>query len=160
MKNLAMIAAVGKNRELGYHGDLVWHLKDDMKFFRATTLHSTVVMGGKTWASLPNGALKDRENLVLSRSLINAPGAKVFQNKADLDAYLQQVNGPIFVIGGASLYETYLPEVEQLYLTEIDDERTADIYFPEFDLADFQATVLKTGEEDGIKYRMVRYDRN
>lgn len=160
MKNLAMIAAIGKNRELGHHGDLVWRLKDDMKFFRATTLHSTVVMGGKTWASLPNGALKDRENLVLSRSLIDAPGAKVFQSKADLDAYLRKIDGPIFVIGGASLYETYLPEAESLYLTEIDDERPADIYFPKFNTAEFHFTILKTGEENGIKYQMVRYDRS
>ncbi len=159
MKNLYMIAAIGKNRELGVQGDLVWRLKNDMKFFRETTLGSIVVMGGRTWESLPNGALKDRENLVLSRSLEAADGAKVFKSKDELDAYLSKADKPIFVIGGASLYGAYLPEAERLYLTEIDDSEAADVYFPEFQKSDYERKVLRSGEEDGVKYQMVEYTR-
>lgn len=159
MDNLCMIAAIGKNCELGYQGDLVWHLKDDMKFFRDTTLGHTVVMGGRTWESMPNGALKDRENLILSRTLTEAKDAKIFSNQADLDKYLAQLNDQAFIIGGASLYATYLPVAKRLYLTEIDDTRPADVYFPEFNPADFERTVLKSGEESGIKYQMVLYER-
>lgn len=159
MDNLYMIAAIGKNRELGHQGDLVWHLKDDMKFFRDTTLGHTVVMGGRTWESLPNGALKDRKNLILSRTLTEAQDAKIFSNQTDLDKYLAQLNNQAFIIGGASLYATYLPIAKRLYLTEIDDARPADVYFPEFNPADFERTVLKSGKENGIKYQMVLYER-
>lgn len=159
MDNLCLIAAIGKNRELGYKGDLVWHLKDDLKFFRETTLGHTVVMGGRTWESLPNGALKDRENLILSRTLTEAKDAKIFSNQSSLDQYLAQLDDTIFIIGGASLYGTYLPIARSLYLTEIEDSRPADVYFPEFDPADFSRTVLNTGEEKGIKYQMVVYER-
>lgn len=159
MKNLYMIAAVGKNRELGYQGDLVWHLKQDMQFFRDTTRGATVVMGGKTWQSLPGGALKGRRNLVLSRSLQQAAGAQVFHSSDELNQYLETLDGPIFVIGGASLYQAYLPLAERIYLTEIDDVRPADVYFPEFSATDFQRQVLQAGAEDGIKYQMVMYER-
>lgn len=154
-----MIAAVGKNLELGYHGDLVWQLHDDMKFFRDTTLGHTVVMGGRTWASLPHGALKERQNLVLSRTLSAAEGAQVFADRAALDQYLATCDDQIFIIGGASLYSTYLPVAERLYLTEIDDQRPADVYFPQFNHADFKRTILKSGSENGIKYQMVLYER-
>lgn len=158
MKNLAMIACVSRDGGLGKDNDLLWRFPEDQKFFRQTTTGSTVVMGSKTFASIGR-ALPGRENIVLSRHTVAQDGVKTFSDKAELDQYLFALAGQKFVIGGASLYEVYLPEAETIYLTEVDAEKPADVFFPDFDHALYDAEVLQTGEVDGIKYRMIKYSK-
>lgn len=158
MKNLAMIACVSSDGGLGKDNDLLWRFPEDQKFFRQTTTGSAVVMGSKTFASIGR-ALPGRENIVLSRHVVADDSVKTFSDKSQLDQYLSSMAGQKFIIGGASLYEAYLPEAETIYLTEVDATKPADVFFPTFDRTLYDAEVLQTGETDGVKYRMIKYSK-
>lgn len=158
MKNLAMIACISRDGGLGKDNGLLWRFPEDQKFFRQTTTSAAIVMGGKTFASIGR-ALPGRENIVLSRSLPAQEGIKVFGDKAELDQYLEGLAGQKFIIGGASLYEAYLPEAETIFLTEVEAEKPADAFFPSFDRSAYEAEVLQSGETDGVKYRMLKYTK-
>jgi len=158
MKDLCMIACVSRDGGLGKDGELLWHIPEDMRFFRQTTQGSAVAMGRKTFASIGR-ALPGRTNLVLSRHPVGASGVTWCNSTEALKAQLAELPGKKFIIGGASLYEMFLPEAEAIYLTEIDGVKPADTYFPEFDKSEFTRTVVQAGASDGIKYEMARYDR-
>lgn len=158
MKNLAMIACVSRDGGLGKGNDLLWRFPEDQKFFRDTTMGAVVVMGSNTFDSIGR-VLPGRENIVLSRYEIDAKEAKVFHDKSKMDEYLASIEGDKFIIGGASLYDLYLPEAEKIYLTEVDAEKPADVFFPKFDRNSYNAKILQAGETQGIKYRMVKYSR-
>ena len=152
----SIIAAIGNNNELGHNGKLVFHLKDDMKFFRKTTNGHPVVMGRKTWDSLP-GKLKNRTNIVISRHDFNGPD-QVIHNLDDFIKNHKDTTEEIFIIGGASIYEAFLPYAKTLYLTEIDASATADIFFPSFDKSKYTTTLIKKGTENGLNYSIIKYN--
>lgn len=158
MKNLSMIACISKDGGLGKAGDLLWRFTEDQKFFRETTMGGTILMGSKTFHSIGR-ALPGRENIVLSRGEIIGDGIKVFHDRALLDAYLDSLVGHKFIIGGASLYQMYLPAAETIYLTEVNANRPADVFFPEFDRAKYRADILQTGSTDGTTYRIIKYTK-
>lgn len=158
IKNLALIACVSQDGGLGKDNQLLWVFPADQRFFRQTTMGHPVVMGGNTFASIGR-ALPGRENIVLSRGEVKTDGVKWFNDKSQLDAYLADLAGEKFIIGGASLYQLYLPEAEVLYLTEIASQKPADVYFPKFERQNYNAEVLQQGEIDGVKYRMIKYTR-
>ena len=153
----SIIAAVGKNRELGKKGDLIFHIKEDMKFFKETTSGHTVVMGTKTWQSLPK-KLPNRRNIVVSSAPIEGPDECI----ANLEEYItNNENTPeeIFVIGGGSIYAQFIDHAKRIYLTEIDGEdNEADVFFPEFDKTKYQRTVLQTGTSGDLSYAMCKYE--
>ena len=159
MKGLNMIACISRDRGLGYHGELLWNLPEDMQFFKQTTIEHPVVMGSKTFQSIGR-PLPRRENIVLTRGEIDAD-VKVFHNKKELDEYLETLEGEKFIIGGASLYEIYLDEAEVLYLTEVDGEKPADAFFPEFDKSGYNREVLKTcvNDLDQTGFNIVKYTK-
>lgn len=152
----SLIAAVGKNLELGKNGKLIFHIKEDMKYFKNTTQGHKVVMGRKTWDSLP-GKLSGRENIVISRHEV-AGADKVVH---DLSKYIDEnkdTDEEIFVIGGGQVYVEFLPYAKYLYLTEVDAvESKADAYFPEFDKSKYNREMVKEGKDDGLIYTFVRY---
>lgn len=160
---LALIASVGRHREIGRGNDLLWREKADLAHLRATTLGHAVVMGRKTWDSLPAKfrPLPGRRNVVVSRNAaFEAPGAEVVTS---LDAALSLLAGSekVFVIGGAQLYALALPRADELVLTEIDtDFPDADAFFPEWDRAAFDAGRRQeaTGA-DGTPFSIVTYQR-
>lgn len=158
--SFSLIAAVGKNRELGKNGELCFHIKSDMHFFRQTTLNHKVVMGRKTWESLP-APLKDRKNFVLSRSKLFLPSE--VEQIPDLESFIKAYKDSaeeIFIIGGASIYSAFLPFADKLYLTEIfASDSFADTFFPKFNRADFTQTVLLSGEENGLAFNIIKYTR-
>lgn len=158
MKNLAMIACVSSDLGLGNDNQLLWNLPEDMDFFKTTTMGHPVIMGGNTYQSIGR-ALPGRENLVLSRSEVKGKDIEWFSDKKVLDDYLATLPGEKFIIGGASIYKLYLDEVEKIYLTEVDGKKPADVFFPDFNKADFQKSVIKTGEHNGISYQIVLYTR-
>lgn len=158
IKNLYMIACVSRDLGLGKDNDLLWRFKDDMQFFRQTTLSSAAIMGAKTFQSLGR-PLPKRTNVVLSRHPGKDTGVIWCRNKEELDQLIRETSGNKFVIGGASLYTMYLSEAEKIYLTEVDTIKPADVYFPKFNHSEFDRKVLKTGETDGIKYEIVEYSR-
>ncbi len=133
--SFSLIACIGKNRELGKNNDLIFHFKEDMRFFRETTSGHAVVMGYNTWLSLDKKPLPGRKNLVVSPWEIKDLPEDVEQI-FDYESYAEDFRDSedeIFVIGGAKTYEDFLPFASVLYLTEVDDSvKDADVYFPDF----------------------------
>ena len=158
MKSINLIAAVGENNELGYQNDLIWHLKEDMKFFRTTTSGHPIIMGRKTFESLPH-LLPNRTHLVLSHQSILNPEVKTFHSKEEIDAYLSKLDEEVFVIGGASIYKMFILEAMKIYLTEIKASHQADVYFPTFNKEEFNKKTLLEGEEQETHYTINQYTR-
>lgn len=127
-----MIAAVARNRAIGYQNKLIYWLPDDLKRFKALTTGHTILMGRKTFESLPKGALPNRRNCVLTRSQKQIEGCECFRNWDEFIASCQP-DEDIFIIGGASLYKNLIDKADHLFLTEIDDTpQQADTFFPDY----------------------------
>ncbi len=158
----ALIACIGKNRELGKNNDLVFHFKEDMRFFRETTSGHTVIMGYNTWISIGAKPLPKRKNLVISPMKIEGLPEGVEQ-VFDFEKFAAEnlhSDEEIFVIGGAMTYKDFLPYVSTMYLTEVDaGVKDADVYFPAFDPADFEKEVIAELEENGTKFTFNKYTR-
>jgi dihydrofolate reductase len=137
------IAAMAANRIIGRNGTMPWHLPEDLKFFKKTTLGHSVIMGRKTWDSLGR-PLPGRRNLVISRTLASdaLPGAEVFRDLAALDA--ADLGETAFIIGGAEIYQLLLPRCASVYLTVLADAAEGDTYFPVFESAFPIVEVLAT----------------
>ncbi len=155
---ISLIAAVGENYELGKNNALIWHLDGDLPFFKRVTSGKTVVMGRKTFESLPK-ALPDRKNIVLSSDgQYRACGAQVITDYREVLAENSE-NEEIFIIGGGSVYALFLPYAERIYLTEAKaSDSGADTFFPHFDKPLFTRKSLGFGGTD-IKYEHVLYER-
>ncbi|MCH5181615.1 MAG: dihydrofolate reductase [Prevotellaceae bacterium] len=129
---ITIIAAVAENRAIGHKGRLLFRLRADMRRFKALTTGHTVLMGRKTFESLPKGALPERRNLVLTRTEgFSAPGIETF---ASLDAALAscKADEKVFIIGGSSVYAEAMPLADRLCLTHVHaTPPEADAFFPE-----------------------------
>ncbi|MBQ3898150.1 MAG: dihydrofolate reductase [Clostridia bacterium] len=128
-----IIVAVAKDWGIGKDNDLLFHIPEDMKYFRKMTKGSTVVMGRKTLESFPNGEpLPNRTNVVLTRSRdYEKEGVTVVHNFEELEAL--NLEEPVFVIGGASVYRNLLSKCRRAYITKIDAIKPADTFFPNLD---------------------------
>jgi dihydrofolate reductase len=128
---LSIIVAIGNKNEIGKGNQLLCHLPADLKHFKEITLGHTVIMGRKTFESLPKGLLPNRRNIVISRNKdLKIEGAEVYSS---LDyALLKTINEEeVFIIGGAQMYKQAFPDVDKLYLTKIHaDFPDADTFFP------------------------------
>lgn len=128
-----IIAAVAKNRAIGKDNRLIYWLPNDLKRFKQLTTGNTIIMGRKTFESLPKGALPNRRNIVLSRSTKELPGCDCYPSLKEALAHCQE-DEQLFIIGGASIYKQTMPIADRLYLTEIDDiPEKADAFFPPYD---------------------------
>lgn len=130
---IAIIAALARNRVIGRGNRLPWHLPDDLRHFKRLTLGRPIIMGRRTWESLP-GLLPDRTHLVVTRDpSYRADGAVVV---GSLDEALGAAGGEeALVVGGAQLYALALPRASRLYLTLVDAEVEGDVFFPAIDPA-------------------------
>lgn len=129
---ISIIAAVAKNRAIGSENKLIYWLPNDLKRFKALTTGHTIVMGRKTFESLPKGALPNRRNVVLSRTTKELPGCEVFPT---LEAALESCHPDedVYIIGGARVYEQAIDFADRLCLTEVDDTPAeADAFFPDY----------------------------
>lgn len=156
--SISIIAAVGKNLELGKNNDLIWHFKEDMRFFKETTTGHTVVMGRKTFESLPK-ALPNRRNIVISSNPdYVAEGAEVVTDINDI--YSLAENDEVFILGGGKIYSRFINDADKLYLTEIDAAQpSADVYFPSFDKAEYVREVINNYCIDGVNFSHVLYSK-
>jgi dihydrofolate reductase len=159
MTELVLIAALARNRVIGRDNRLLWHLPEDMLFFREATRGHPVIMGRRTWESLPERfrPLPGRRNLVVSRDPhCEAPGAEVV---GSLDEALARVAGATtaFVIGGAQLYAQALPRADRLLLTEIDRDFDGDAHFPDWPRDAF-VEVARTRHDSGQGFGYERAD--
>jgi dihydrofolate reductase len=159
---LTLVAAVARNGVIGRRGGIPWHLPEDLARFRALTTGHPVVMGRKTWESLPERfrPLPGRRNVVVTRN--PAWAAEGAERAGSLDEALQLLDGaePVFVIGGAALYAGALPLAHELELTEVDLEVEGDAYFPEWDRDAFEEVSREAHvSEDGTPFAFVTYRR-
>lgn len=155
---LSIIACVGENLELGLNNDLIFHIKEDMKYFKEVTLNHIVVMGRKTFESLP-GLLKDRKNVVISRSNNFPSEVEVYSSIEEFMEKYKNYNDEIFVIGGASIYKQFLEFCDKLYLTEVHCSCKADVYFPKFNKDLYEKEIIESGDNKTLKYDFVVYRR-
>jgi dihydrofolate reductase len=161
---IVLIAAIDRHRAIGRGGALLWHEPDDQKHFRRVTIGCPVIMGRKTWDSLPERfrPLPGRRNVVVTRSLAwHAPGA---ERAASLDAALALVGDAerVFVIGGGELYAQAIARADELELTEIDTAfEGADAHFPPFDRHEWRETSRDARTAaSGVRYAFVTYQRS
>lgn len=125
-----IIVAATIDGAIGLRGDMLYYIRPDLRHFKALTTGHTVIMGRKTFDSLPKGALPDRRNIVITRQKdFQAPGAEVAHS---LDEALRMASGSeVFIIGGESIYRAAMPLADRLYLTQINTVRSdADTFFP------------------------------
>ena len=160
MKNVTMIAAVGKNLELGKDNNLIWHIKEDMKFFKEQTMGKPIVMGRKTLESLPK-LLPGRKHIVLSRQHLDLDEQiLVVHSKEELLKYIEEYQDEVMIIGGASIYKEMLPVAHKLILTEIDaEDKEADAYFPSFNKEEWDSVELSSHTETTPHYKHLVYTR-
>ena len=154
---LIAIAAMASNRVIGRNGELPWHLPEDLKFFKQTTLGHPVLMGRKTFESILarlGKPLPGRLNIVLSENLPPREDAHVIRTMDELEK-VPGITFPLFLIGGAQLYKTLLPECDELLLTFLSKPYEGDTLFPPFEEDFVLSEVL--GKGDGFEFR--RYKR-
>lgn len=143
---ISFIAAIGtRSRVLGKKGDLVWHIPEDMRRFKALTLGHVVVMGRKTWESIPERfrPLPGRTNIVITRDgTYIAPGTIIAHSVTEALDKAREIEGEeIFVIGGAQIYAEAIAHADRLYLTLVESDKLGDTHFPAFD--DFTKEVAR-----------------
>jgi dihydrofolate reductase len=155
MTKVSIIAAIGKNFEIGKDNDLMWHLPNDMKFFKDRTLHHPIVMGRKNYESIPERfrPFKDRLNIVVSRQEgYHAPGCFLFQDIAEAVEFAKEHHDEeVFIIGGAEIYKETLrlDLVDILYITHVDASfPDAHSFFPDIDLSQWQKTFIFGQQKD------------
>lgn len=155
---LSIIACISQtNRAIGYQNRLLYHIKSDLTRFRELTTGHTIIMGRKTYESLPNGALPHRRNIVVSNSMKEMEGCEVYPN---LDAALKAAESPqeIFIIGGESIYRQSLPAAHKLYLTVVDDApQQADAFFPEINPEEWELIEKEMRNENGLSFSFLTY---
>ena len=156
---LSIIACISQtNRAIGYQNRLLYHIKSDLTRFRELTTGHTIIMGRKTYESLPNGALPHRRNIVVSRSMKEMEGCEVYPN---LEAALKAAEGKTeetFIIGGESIYRQSLPAARKLYLTVVDDTpQQADAFFPEINPEEWELIEKEMRNENGLSFSFLTY---
>jgi dihydrofolate reductase len=158
---VALVAAVAANRVIGAGNRLPWRLAEDLKHFRALTIGHAVIMGRKTWESLPR-ALPERQNIVVTRQRdYAATGAELAPSFAAALASVRMPE-PAFCIGGGELYRAALPYATTLHLTEIARDFDGDARFPPFARSDWRETAREDRppeNPDGFAYAYVTYER-
>lgn len=159
---ISLIVAVAEDRAIGDKGNLLWHLSSDLKRFKAITTGHTIIMGRKTYDSLPNGALPNRRNIVISRQLKSLKDAEVY---SDIDEALKATSDEdiVYIIGGGEIYKKTFPRADELHITLVHKSYPeADTRFSEWKLTDWN--ILKQerigqdekNELDSVYYHLTR----
>ena len=155
---ISLIAAVGKNNELGLDNHLIFNIPGDLKFFRNTTLGKTVIMGRKTYESIGK-PLPKRINIVVSNSLKETDWITIINSFEEvLEKYLNSEE-EVFIIGGESLYNYFINYAQNIYLTKVYANAVADKYFPSFDENNYNQTLLGENKENNLEYKHILYRR-
>lgn len=166
---ISIIAAIGQNRELGKDGKIPWHISEDFKRFKQITTGHSVIMGRKTWESLPVKPLPNRYNIVITQDTkYSTDGAEVAYSLDDAlrlatlapfdKTQGRQSNDECFILGGGQIFEQSISLTNKLYLTIIEKSFDADTFFPDY--SDFKKVVFeKEGESEGYKYKFLELEK-
>lgn len=164
----SIIVAIDENRAIGKGNKLLWHIPEDLKHFNAVTRGHPIIMGRKTWESLPNKPLKDRYNIVITRDL----GFKIKDLRKEdglvvdsFDEAFKQAQGKpgseeVFVVGGGQIYQQAMGKnlVDRLYLTIVEGEHEADTFFPDY--SEFKKVISEESHESGgYKFKFLTLER-
>jgi dihydrofolate reductase len=159
---ISIVVAVSDDWGIGKENDLLWHISEDLKRFKRLTLGNTVIMGKKTWESLPRKPLPGRKNIVLTDDPKECIDCSVTAYSVE-DALGKCEKGEeIFVIGGGSVYRQFMPIADRLYITHVHKKAPADVYFPEIDLKIWEIREkeeFKENENNNIPYTYTLYER-
>ncbi|HNW75513.1 MAG TPA: dihydrofolate reductase [Bacteroidales bacterium] len=159
---ISIIVAIAKNNAIGKNNQLLWHIPDDLIRFKKITSGHPVIMGKKTWESLPKRPLPNRRNIVIS----DIPGDRI--DGAEVAGSIPEAvalcnpDEETFVMGGASIYRQFLPVCDRLYLTVVHQEFQGDVFFPELNPLEWDLVSSTEGPPDprvGFKYTYLVYDR-
>ena len=160
---ISIIVALERKRAIGLNGNLIWHLSADLKDFKRGTTGHTVIMGYKTFLSLPNQrALPNRRNIIISSHLEQAPEGFELAHSIQEAVNMVHDEEETFIIGGGSIYEQFLPKADRLYLTRIDKEFEADTFFPYIDFDEWNLIDVNVVDEDpqvDFSYRFEVWER-
>lgn len=163
--NLTMIAAIGRNNEIGKNGKLIWRFKEDLNTFKDYTMGKPMVMGFNTFYSLRGGKpLPLRKHIVLTKNRENelniTDQIMIVSSINELLEYVDKYKDEIMVIGGASVYTSLLNYAKKLILTEINaEDKGADAYFPGINESEWNGEIIYTNEENGVSYSRKIYIR-
>lgn len=160
--SLSIIAAVAKNNVIGNENKLLWNIPLDMKFFRNTTNGHPIIMGRKTFLSIGR-ALPNRRNIVITRDEnFSYPDVEVFHSIDGIVSIFKNSNEEAFVIGGADIYKQFMPIVDKLYITHVDEEFNGDTTFPEIENTIWKKeseNKVEKGEENPYSINFTVYTR-
>ncbi|OQY03399.1 MAG: hypothetical protein B6I20_05085 [Bacteroidetes bacterium 4572_117] len=159
---ISIIAVLDTNNAIGKNNKLLCYLPADLKHFKKLTTGHTIVMGRKTYESLPNGALPNRKNVVLTKNTaFKCKGCDVVNSVEEvLDICREDEN--VFIIGGAQIYKLFIEKADRLYLTHVHNEFKADTYFPDYETNKWSAAKIEDFEPDGknkFSYSFAKYVR-
>ena len=163
-EKISIIAALGRNRAIGKDNKLLWNIPGDLPRFKELTTGHPVIMGRRTWESIPERfrPLPGRTNIVITRDpAYDAPGAVLAQSFPEALSRARDAEGAeeIFAIGGQRVYECALPFATNLYLTLVDDEKEGDAFFPAYEEEFTKETSREEHEEAGFRYAWVNLER-
>jgi dihydrofolate reductase len=161
MKTLSIIVAIAQNNAIGKDNQLLWHLSEDLKRFKKLTTGKTVIMGKKTYESLPFRPLPNRKNIVLSDNNADVIPGCIMANSIPQAIELAD-DGENFIMGGGSIYKQFLPVANRLYLTIVYHDFEADTFFPEINFNEWKTleeSEIFTDEANGLSYKYITYER-
>lgn len=140
-----IIVAIDRHGAIGKNGDLLFHIREDLRRFKTLTTGNTLIMGRRTFESLPGGALPNRRNIVITRSdTFAAEGVETARTPAEALTMAAEGPGDTFVIGGGQIYAALLPHADILDLTIVDrEDPDADTFFPTLKLDDYRVTAVE-----------------
>ena len=159
---VSIIVAVSEDWGIGKDNELLWHISEDLKRFKSLTFGNTIIMGKRTWESLPRRPLPGRKNIVLTDKEDEIIENSVTAYSIEDALGKCEKNEEIFIIGGGSIYRQFMPVADRLYITHVHKKAPADIYFPEIDLKIWEITEkeeFKTEGENSIPYTYTIYER-
>ena len=161
---LSISVAVAKNNVIGKDNTLPWHISEDLKRFKRITSDKKMIMGRKAFESLP-GILPNRKHIIITRNTdfkVDSDMVKIVYDLNSLVEKYSKCEDEIFVIGGAEIYEQFLPYVQKIYLTQIDENFDGDTYFPELNYNEFKTEFTSekfTDEKNGLHYTFIDLER-
>ena len=161
---LSIIVAISKNNVIGNDNKLIWHISEDLKRFKEITSGKTILMGRKTFESLP-GILPNRKHIILTRDnnfTVDSNAVEIIHNFDELLNMYSKSEEEVFIIGGGEIYKQLLPHASKLYLTKINKDFNGDTHFPEINYEDFKVdhkSEIILDEKSNLEYQFINLIR-
>lgn len=159
---ISIIAATAENNVIGQDNDLIWHISEDLKRFKALTSGKPIIMGRKTYESLPFKPLPKRKNIIISRKKnLDFKGAQVVSS---IEKALNQCeeDDEVFICGGAEIYKQFMKRADRMFITKVYESFEGDTFFPEIDenlwIIENKSEIFQD-EKSGIKFQFIDYIR-